>query len=362
MLGTKNRNFRNLRMQSLRDGILRTGPRKAQFRIVNACNFDCAFCWNHSPFRLKPKPEEWKRQKIDTELFIDTVEDLAKLGCETILFSGGGEPFCHPDIMKLIKAVKKYGISLRIFSNLSLVKNINDLLRLGVNQVFVNINAATPETYEALHPNQPKQMFHIILEKVRRLSRSMTIDLVFIINRLNYSEIEKFIRLADEFRVGVRFNILLYDIRKNKILEKKLVEKLCIDRKIKKIIFNKLPYYEELLKKLNVRSNFDLIKMQLLKKGHYLPIKKFGCFQLGYLESHIGVDGKVYFCCMGGRDDYLTVGDLRQSTFREIWYSEKYEEVRKRMRRKKFLKICESCKEWLTVLSSRQFVSPPDFS
>ena len=357
MLGTKNRNFRNLRMQSLRDGILRTGPRKAQFRIVNACNFNCVFCWHHSPFKVKPRSEEWKRRKIDTRLFINTVKDLAELGCEIITLSGGGEPFCHPDIVKLIKAVKRYKLFLSIFTNLSFVKDIDGLIKLGVDQIFLNMNAATPETYLVMHPNQKKEMFHVILDRVQRLSRFMIIDLVFVINKLNYLEIEKFIRLASQLKVGLRFDILHYYAEDDKI-----AENLCIDDAIKKDILRRITRYQELSNKMHVRNNLDLIKIRLLSRGYYVPIEKFGCFQVGYDESYISIDGLVHFCCMGWADDFLVAGDLRLATFREIWFSDRYEEIRRRMRRKKFLKICDSCSEWLSVLSSRQFVSPPDFS
>lgn len=353
MFNIKNQDFQNLRLQSLKDGILRMGPQKVQFRIVNACNFNCVFCWHHSSFKTKPRSEEWKRQKIDTRLFINTVKDLAELGCENITFSGGGEPFCHPDIVKLIKAVKRYKLFLSIFTNLSFVKDINGLIKLGVNQIYLNMNAATPETYLAMHPNQKKEMFHVILDRVQRLSCFMIIDLVFLINKLNYFEIEKFIRLASQLKVGLRFDIMHYYAEDDKI-----AENLCIDNTIKKDILSRIAHYQELSNKLHVRNNLDLIKIRLLSQGYYIPIEKFGCFQVGYFESYISTEGMVHFCCMGWGDDFLVAGDLRRAAFRKIWFSDRYEEIRGRLRRKKFLKICNSCSEWLSVLSNSRLVSP----
>ncbi|GAH15798.1 unnamed protein product, partial [marine sediment metagenome] len=53
--------------------------------------------------------QEWLRMQLDTEVVKRLVDELAGSGAERIRYTGGGEPFMHPDIMELLEYTKKRG-------------------------------------------------------------------------------------------------------------------------------------------------------------------------------------------------------------------------------------------------------------
>lgn len=65
---------------------------------------------------------------------------------------------------------------------------------------------------------------------------------------------------------------------------------------------------------------------------------------LPFQQLIIRPDGKISLCCADALGKY-TMGDLSQNTIKEIWSSEKYMEVRKKMKKKgrKALYLCDKC-------------------
>ena len=54
-----------MRLDSLADGVVRTGPRTVHIDVSNGCNTDCVTCWDHSPLLDVPMPTAWKRRRAD---------------------------------------------------------------------------------------------------------------------------------------------------------------------------------------------------------------------------------------------------------------------------------------------------------
>lgn len=115
-----------LRLKSVKDGKLRTGPEFVRFGISRSCNFNCLTCWHHSPLLKEPKSATRKRVKMNKKIVFDTLDYLAEMNCMGVLFSGAGEPFIYPNIMEFIRKAKEKGLLVRIQTNLSLIKSPHD--------------------------------------------------------------------------------------------------------------------------------------------------------------------------------------------------------------------------------------------
>jgi MoaA/NifB/PqqE/SkfB family radical SAM enzyme len=96
-----------------------TGPDTLHIDITNGCNTNCVTCWDHSPHLRVPRPQRWKRQRIDSATVCDILSEVSELGgLRAVILSGMGEPFTHPEIYDMIAEVKRRGLYLTIITNL----------------------------------------------------------------------------------------------------------------------------------------------------------------------------------------------------------------------------------------------------
>jgi MoaA/NifB/PqqE/SkfB family radical SAM enzyme len=149
--------------------------------------------------------KDWSKQTFDLETYISIIDDLKELGgCEQISISGGGEPFIIKDIMKMIEYTKNLGFNLKIFTNFSRVnlKDIDNLIKWGVDRFEVNISAGTEETYCKTRKLKSKDWNLLIdnltylNEKRKELNLLSPIKYVVIVTKENIEEIDEIFELA----------------------------------------------------------------------------------------------------------------------------------------------------------------------
>lgn len=83
-------------------------PREAVLHITTCCTHHCPFC-----YYIDDDVPHFSQNYNVLETIID---ELAKYGCESILFVGG-DPASHPDVIKLGTYAKSLGIGTSILSN-----------------------------------------------------------------------------------------------------------------------------------------------------------------------------------------------------------------------------------------------------
>jgi radical SAM protein with 4Fe4S-binding SPASM domain len=92
---------------------MRPSPLKTLFwNITYACNYRCGICFTDAGER--------GRDELTTEQALETVEKIHQAGVHDLILSGG-EPFLRPDIIPILRHMAKFGISVRIASNGSLL-------------------------------------------------------------------------------------------------------------------------------------------------------------------------------------------------------------------------------------------------
>src|SRR3989338_2277589 len=92
-------------------GLAFKGPFHVQIDLTNNCNNNCIACWCNSPLlEEKALGSEIKCQFLPFALVRELLDELSLMGTEEIYFSGGGEPFMHPQIMEILSYAKKKGL------------------------------------------------------------------------------------------------------------------------------------------------------------------------------------------------------------------------------------------------------------
>lgn len=184
-----------------------TGPWHVQIDLTNRCNNDCIACWCNSPLiGEKGMDPETRNKQLSRDTVFRLIDELDELGVRTIYFTGGGEPFMHPDILEFMRVIKQKGIHLDMSTNFTLVDRrvAEQLVDIGIDHMNLSLWAATPETYAVQHPNKDRQTFLRMTETIefirdlkrRRGMSGPRLGMYNVINRENYFEISEMLEYA----------------------------------------------------------------------------------------------------------------------------------------------------------------------
>ncbi|HDH97421.1 MAG TPA: radical SAM protein, partial [Proteobacteria bacterium] len=246
------------------------------------------------------------------------------------------EPFMHPNLMELVRQVKRLDLICAITTNFTLVTEdrARELAELGLDEFTVSLWAASPETYSRTHPNKTEGSFKRIA-KVLSLYNSLkpkgaqTI-LAEVIFAMNWHEIELMLDFAlDTGCDGIYFTVidsvsprtdglLLTEDQAKKALELAYRVKERVDALPKERGF--------------ILDNFHgfvrRLKSEGVTTGDYdrNAVDKIPCY-VGWMFIRVLPNGDISPCCRGVRKP---MGNLLKQSFEEIWNSERYMEFREK--------------------------------
>jgi hypothetical protein len=98
--------------------------------IIRGCNITCEACYNTRP------PEIKSLQQIESEM--DALQRLRRLSSVAII---GGEVLLHPNLVDIVRMVKRRRLGVEIFTNGVLLTNdrLAELKRAGLDVIFLHI-------------------------------------------------------------------------------------------------------------------------------------------------------------------------------------------------------------------------------
>ncbi len=191
--------------------VLQSYPVRLGIDINGTCNIkpSCVYCefddakrkegaFTHAPFTL------------------DTLKEYGSFftHCAQLTNCSIGEPFLSPQIAEILDAFETNGKMLEMSTNGILLNAKNRALLIGKHiNLYISIDAATPETYAKLRSNAFTRIIDNIraLIQERGLQSAPAVYLVFMPMRLNVHELEDFIKLCADLKVDVMILRPLYD-------------------------------------------------------------------------------------------------------------------------------------------------------
>jgi len=115
---------------------------KLYIEPTNQCNLDCRHCirnvWNEP------------MGKMSDAVFARIIEGLRNLSpLPAIFFGGFGEPLFHPEIVRMVAQAKAIGAPVELITNATLLTTglSRELIRAGLDTLWVSLDGATPESY-----------------------------------------------------------------------------------------------------------------------------------------------------------------------------------------------------------------------
>jgi len=326
-----------------------TGPEVLHIDLTNWCNYNCIACWCRSPLlRDKAMPDWEKKLIIPLEKIKGIFDDIDELGgLRQVKLVGGGEPFMHPDILKIVEHIrsKDRNIEIDINTNFSLVTEdiANRLLELGVGSFTVSLWAGSGEAYAAVHPNQSAATFEKIARVLKFISaRKKELHLAYprivihdVVFNKNYRDVRNMLEFALDIGADdIQFvpvdpvkdrteSLLLNDTEKAELLN--------VLREIaqhynpegfrytspdgRSITLSDFLSFIRRIEKVNVKS------------GAYDEevVDEIPCY-VGWLFARVMATGNVVPCCKGHR---MTMGNIYKNRFKEVWLGATYNRFRK---------------------------------
>ena len=282
---------------------------------TNVCNLKCTFCHSYA-FR---KENQKTASKEDLLWVADILPDLGVKGC---CYSGGGEPFLHPDSGIVMRRLKDNGIAVGTITNGTRIDKFMEDILYSCRWIGVSVDAANPDTYKELKGGDANEFYRVTtnlrtLARKRKDNRSPSIGFKYLFHPKSYHELHDAVRLAkslgvDDFHARPCFG------------EGIMWEKQMIIDALESINVAQGMFDDENFHVYGVTHKFDeTFHKKVLDKCEITPIAGLT----------FAADGYVYCCCDLRSEDQGRLCKWRDIL--DVWGSDKHKEVLKNIDPKK---------------------------
>lgn len=301
-------------------------PLFVTLNMTPRCNLTCVGCRHHSQ-RLRNE-RRWSPANCDmsVEISEQIALKLQELSGIMLFLEGSGEPFIHPQIMEIVRKLKKAGFNLTIFTNGTLL-NANlaaELIEARVNMIRFSIWTGSESTFERNYPGSDKKHFSRIIESLQHLEQQRRqtgsvypkVHLYFGINKLNKDELPAVVEIAGRYHCdGITFGQFISFGEE--------VEAISFNHQERTALMEELKQYKAVLKKKSLSHTMarDMKKLALGPESwRHSP-----CL-ICWFHIRILGNGDVVPCC---RSSYR-LGNIADHSFTEIWDGQAINEFRRR--------------------------------
>jgi MoaA/NifB/PqqE/SkfB family radical SAM enzyme len=316
-------------------------PLYVKFKLIFGCNLRCEMCNHWRGHRPAPLP---------ATRVLETLDELAALGCEKVHFSGG-EPLLRPQVPDFVERAATLGMRATMTTNGTLVDKAlaKRLVEGGLRGVNLSIDAPTRRVHEGIRG--VPGAFRKTSKAVRRFRRfahkgKITIRVNTVVSRLNFRALAGLPDYVAELGAD-QLNLIPVDDHCG--------EHLSLTRR-------QIRYFNEQVAPVVAERGLELGLMEHVRDAFPFGLTedeigraRKGEYAMGWYERHpcfapwtqslIDFDGKVYVCCMT-RERIPPLGHLGTSSFTDIWRGAPYDEVRGMMHPPR-LAPCRRCDDYL---------------
>ena len=316
-------------------------PKYVEIEVTTKCPYRCIIC-EHT---------YWKDQEerhLTFEEFKHIVDQFPGLKWTNI--TGEGEAFFNPDYLKMIEYLKSNGTCVYLVDTFDQMDEDTSrkLIEMGVNGIYLSIDAATKETYEKIKVGCKfdrviNNLRNFIELKSKMRSPIPELCVRYTLTKYNVSEIPQFMVLMhslgsrEDFGDGSRIDF-------GGLLEFAEIEQLRPIDIPEDII-------EQIIRK---RKEYKLRFLFQHTEGHNNPPMNCCIF---WMEPYIMMGGYVLPCCqvlMSNNRSFLrkhALGNVFEKPMMDIWYSERYKEFRQTVTDDcaKVPILCKGCRAFNTT-------------
>lgn len=319
-------------------------PYNIEIEITTRCNKKCIICehtyWSEESRDLTFNEFKW------------IVDQFPKL--KWVNLTGEGDAFLNKDYLKMIKYLKSKDIPVYLVDSFDLIDEqiAKELVKMGVDGIYVSMDAATKETYEKIKVGCNFERTIANIKKLIEIKKQMKSPLPiicfrYIVTTLNVHEMPKFIELVHS--LGGKDAL-----GKNSSVE---FASLLVFDEVKHLFVPKVP--DEIWRETLEKARKLGVDVRYAHIGNLPPME----YCTAWLEPYIMMGGYVLPCCavlQNNNRDFLrrySFGNIFEKSFREIWYSERYRRFRRMIpdKKAKVPILCKGCRAFDTRRRERLY-------
>ncbi len=287
-------------------------PFYIRLKPTNICNHHCAYCTYGSgdtDNKTNNRDSINHRDEIPWSKLQEIINDMGDMHVRAITFSGGGEPTAYPHIADAARLAKNRNIELSLISNGQLLSG--DIAKEFYDARWIRISFDSPnaEEYAKLRGITTKG-FDTVCSNIENFakykSKDCTLGINFVVSK------------ANAFRV--------YEAAE-------LLKALGADNVKFAAVVENTPHYHDDIKEEVIaqikKAQAELADENFHIFGNYVndcndkqfTAQPFPTCYTCRLVTVIGADQKVYFCHTRAYDSEAVVGDLKDQSFKDMWFS-----------------------------------------
>ena len=286
---------------------------------TTACNLRCPEC--PSGLRAFSRPTG----KLPIELYRQVIDELQETLLYLLLYFQG-EPYLHPQFLELVEYASRRNIYTATSTNAHFLHDeaARQTVASGLDRLIISIDGTTQETYQSYRIGGKLDKVleganNIVRWKRKLRSRTPHIIFQFLVVRPNEHQLDEVKQLAQQIGVDeVKFKTAqIYDYRQGSPL---------------------IPTQEKYARYRQQADGSYAIKNKLLDH----------CWKMWH-SCVMTWDGRIVPCCFD-KDAHHVLGSVQDSSFREVWYGEAYQQFRTQLlQSRQQIDICQNCTEGTKV-------------
>ncbi len=350
--------------------------KRIYIEVTNKCNLKCKTCVRNVWQEKTGMMEYSVFEKIieDTEkLIYELKENHEKLLIDyltpeqlkqrfTFFFGGWGEPLMHPDILQMIREVKKRGWRTELITNGTLLSRqmSERLIDAGLDFLWVSLDGSTPESYKDVRlgnmlPEILENVWNLRKLKAFNLAQGPQIGIAFVAMKSNIKDLPEIINICRKVEAGKLSISNVLPFTEN-----------LVDERLYKLESNNWGKGDLRIEfpRMDVSDEIGLAVKNAAAAGGWYSIAgnemdhRIGvCPFMKKASLSIRWDGKVSPCTplFYDSESFLEntqrksischFGDVKNESLSEIWMNEEYRLLRKKLQFEEFspCTVCNSC-------------------
>ncbi len=285
--------------------------------ITDYCNLACKYCYA-MPFTGR---------RIDTGRALELIDEMADIGVFNITLAGG-EPFLHPDILKLILHGTRRGIRVGVLSNgVAIDPEMIRILEENTHPTNFMFQISLDSLDPAINDGVRGKTDRVLATIDRIAASSIDLQLACVVHKLNVGQAH---RLIDAYYPRVKRYHFLNVQRTEQALRH---PEILLDEKDAEQFWSHLGEYVQ-------RFPPDLflpsLRVQLRSRGQAVGRAEFSMAEKATFDcascsaglSHLQIDSKLNVLGCDIAKDYTVMGNVAEKTFSEVYHSLQAHQVR----------------------------------
>ena len=301
--------------------------------VTQRCPNRCIYCSSLS--------DATKPQFLDFETICRVVDDAKSLGAKSVSISGG-EPFLHPDIIKIAAYIHAQGLKCHLYTSgimfsesgkpVSVPTKILGTINGKISKLIVNIESADERLYNLIMGTDFSG-FSMMKETIRNaVAMGITVEAHMVPMKVNYQHIPEVVSLCVD--LGVTQLSFLRLVAQGRALEN--LNQVLLDRE-------ELETAKRLMKEAAGRQDIKIRLGVPFRDG----AKRVNCLT-GISKLDVRYDGKVYPCEAFKNDNLKQIkadaDNVKDKTLKEIYHSSDYlKQIRTLLANFQTEPTCETC-------------------